>query len=533
MSHHYAKVTAYDQDHQDFDYDNDLNSHQTGGFTGPPPTWTTIATTTTTTSDQHPSTSTSSTTTSTTIQTSSGWTEVQGREDDDASHQQETPLFTVPMTPRSTTSLQSHLYHPSSSPSPSPRPARQLRSSPSQRPRSSPSTSTSRSPGGGGGVNKSWRQQTQQSLRRMILNPFLSLSSSSTSSSSSSSLPSPLNSSTAGAYTLIRDASLSTETDGGAPSSSSSSSSTSAITTTSTIIDNSASHPVRIPPPRSSTRPPTNNAVDGVFANIPAKPEVEGQKDDERRPPTYESAVQDVTPPYFEMTVFSSSSSGSSVFGDEILVDGLPVGNIFQFFWNIAVAICFQFLGVLLTYLLHNSHASRCGSMAGLGITLINFGIGMRGGFGTILGNDSPPYNSDSTYVYNPSIGEVTQITKYPSMDDTGYIGAPASSASGSSSPYGGYGYGYGANADSREMDWLQTDLESHWVSMVLMMAGWMVLVKALAEYAIAKRTENIIKATPDDEEEYFDEEEEQELEEMHTGGSGRVVGYMASEDDV
>ncbi|KAG0371870.1 hypothetical protein BGX24_001063, partial [Mortierella sp. AD032] len=156
----------------------------------------------------------------------------------------------------------------------------------------------------------------------------------------------------------------------------------------------------------------------------------------------------------------------------------------------------------------------------------------MRGGFGTILGNDSPPYNPDSTYVYNPSIGEVTQITKYPSMDDTGYIGAPASSASGPSSPYGGYGYGYGANADSREMDWLQTDLESHWVSMVLMMAGWMVLVKALAEYAIAKRTENIIKATPDDEEEYFDEEEEQEMEEMHTGGGGRVVGYMASEDD-
>ncbi|KAF9121989.1 hypothetical protein BGW39_010124 [Mortierella sp. 14UC] len=254
---------------------------------------------------------------------------------------------------------------------------------------------------------------------------------------------------------------------------------------------------------------------------------------------TYESAVQDVTPPYFEMTVFSPSSSGDSIFGDEILVDGLPVGNIFQFFWNIAVAACFQFLGVLLTYLLHNSHASRSGSMAGLGITLLNFGIQMRGGLGSMLGNanDTSLYNPDATYAYNPSIGEVTQITKPPatlSIDDTGYLGGPPPS-----SPYGGYGYG--ATADSKEMDWLQTDLESHWVSIVLMMAGWMVLVKALTEYAIAKRTETIIKSRPETEDDLEDgdyEVEEQEMEEMHSGGrggrgGGRIVGYMASEDDV
>ena len=59
---------------------------------------------------------------------------------------------------------------------------------------------------------------------------------------------------------------------------------------------------------------------------------------------TYESAVRDVTPPYFEMTVMSPSSQhrrrGDIVFGDEILVDGLPVGNIFQFVWNIAGKVC-------------------------------------------------------------------------------------------------------------------------------------------------------------------------------------------------
>ncbi|KAF9108919.1 hypothetical protein BGX29_000007 [Mortierella sp. GBA35] len=118
-------------------------------------------------------------------------------------------------------------------------------------------------------------------------------------------------------------------------------------------------------------------------------------------------------------------------------------------------------------------------------------------------------------------------------MDDTGYLRAPSPSQSGYDS------YGYGANADSREMDWLQTDMETHWVSMVLMMAGWIVLVKALAEYAIAKRTEAIIEARPerDDEEEGVAREMEtemQELQEMQSRpGTGRVVGYIASEDDV
>ncbi|KAG0278462.1 hypothetical protein BGZ97_009727, partial [Linnemannia gamsii] len=221
---------------------------------------------------------------------------------------------------------------------------------------------------------------------------------------------------------------------------------------------------------------------------------------------TYESAVQDVTPPYFEMTVMSplSQSGGDSVFGDEILVDGLPVGNIFQFLWNIAVAGSFQFLGVLLTYLLHNSHASKSGSMAGLGITLLNFGIQMRGGLDIMLNTNNngtytsnPSDNPDSAiYTYNPSIGEVTQITKPPpppSVGESGYIGAPVSSTPAN-------GYGYGANGDLREMDWLQISLETHWVSMVLMMAGWMVLVKALADYALAKRMESIIKARPESE---------------------------------
>ncbi|KAF9377065.1 hypothetical protein CPB97_010439 [Podila verticillata] len=225
----------------------------------------------------------------------------------------------------------------------------------------------------------------------------------------------------------------------------------------------------------SSNRVMMPRPTDGVFANLSAKPEVESQKDSEQRPPTYESAVQDVTPPYYEMTVLSPS-----VFGDEILVSGMPVGNFFQFMWNAAVAVSFQFIGVLLTYLLHNSHASKSGSMVGLGITLINFGIQMRGGLGAMLGYDTA----------EPGTGHTGEVTK-PSagggsyMDDTGYIGDSE--------------YNDGTNV-VQDIDWLQSDMESHWVSLLLMIAGWLVIIKALAEYAYAKRTELVISARPADE---------------------------------
>ncbi len=38
----------------------------------------------------------------------------------------------------------------------------------------------------------------------------------------------------------------------------------------------------------------------------------------------------------------------------------------------------FQFVGFLLTYLLHTTHAARCGSRAGLGVTLIQYGFYLR-----------------------------------------------------------------------------------------------------------------------------------------------------------
>ncbi|KAI0251253.1 hypothetical protein BJV78DRAFT_1275363 [Lactifluus subvellereus] len=126
----------------------------------------------------------------------------------------------------------------------------------------------------------------------------------------------------------------------------------------------------------------TNN--DGVFANVTAKPSrpvqlrdgdgvylvpEESQKD---APPSYASAQADAVPPYWETTVHAPSSL------NEMIIDNLPTGSLFSFLWNLLISISFQFVGFLLTYLLHTTHAARFGSRAGLGVTLIQYGFALR-----------------------------------------------------------------------------------------------------------------------------------------------------------
>ena len=82
-----------------------------------------------------------------------------------------------------------------------------------------------------------------------------------------------------------------------------------------------------------------------------------------------------IVPPYWETTVhapFSPDSLG------EVVIDSLPTGSLFSFFWNMLVSISFQFVGFLLTYLLHTTHAGRLGARAGLGVTLIQYGFTLR-----------------------------------------------------------------------------------------------------------------------------------------------------------
>ena len=68
-------------------------------------------------------------------------------------------------------------------------------------------------------------------------------------------------------------------------------------------------------------------------------------------------------------------------------MDSLPTGSLLSFCWNMLVSISFQFVGFLLTYLLHTSHAARLGSRAGLGVTLIQYGFALRGRLDNVDGN--------------------------------------------------------------------------------------------------------------------------------------------------
>ncbi|KAI8146223.1 hypothetical protein BJV82DRAFT_600951 [Fennellomyces sp. T-0311] len=143
-------------------------------------------------------------------------------------------------------------------------------------------------------------------------------------------------------------------------------------------IDEVASESQRLlePPrqPESSSSSPATLPVanDGVFSNMSAKPESERDKVDET-PPAYEDAAADAAPPYWHTAVIAPTT-----LGDFILIEGLPAGNMLHFGWNLIISASFQFVGFMLTYLFHTTHAAKNGSRAGLGVTLVQFGFYVR-----------------------------------------------------------------------------------------------------------------------------------------------------------
>ncbi|KAL7666838.1 Metal homeostatis protein BSD2 [[Candida] zeylanoides] len=114
------------------------------------------------------------------------------------------------------------------------------------------------------------------------------------------------------------------------------------------------------------------HGTDGVFRNLMAKPDTESNRlEVETHPPSYDEAAADATPEYWESSVISP------MYEDEVFVEGLPVGNLANFVWNALVSVAFQFVGFVLCYLLHTSHAAKQGSRAGLGITFVVYGYTM------------------------------------------------------------------------------------------------------------------------------------------------------------
>jgi Protein of unknown function (DUF2370) len=97
---------------------------------------------------------------------------------------------------------------------------------------------------------------------------------------------------------------------------------------------------------------------------------------------SYMTASADSAPSYWETTVHAPSALDLN--GD-MIIDELPTGSVLMFAFTTLISWSFQLPGFLLTYLLHGSHAGRFGSLAGLALTLIQWGFGA-----TVMGAFSP-----------------------------------------------------------------------------------------------------------------------------------------------
>ena len=215
-------------------------------------------------------------------------------------------------------------------------------------------------------------------------------------------------------------------------------------------------------PPTSSGRVVGGGNNDGVFANLNAKPRPGDDLDE--KPPTYEQAAADATPPYWETTVLSPY--GVTGNPDDVFVDGLLVGSLFSFVWNALISMSFQLIGFLLTYLLHTTHAAKHGSRAGLGITLVQYGFQMR---------------------YTASKGPMDGAPG-PNAPTEGVPDDPNSHDFDSSQVAGG-GSGDGGLSGFTTADWL---------SYVLMIVGWFILIRAVSDFMRARRQEQLIRSSPD-----------------------------------
>lgn len=194
------------------------------------------------------------------------------------------------------------------------------------------------------------------------------------------------------------------------------------------------------------------NGNDGVFANISAKPSVQtAEEKADEHPPTYEQAAADQPPPFWETTILAPG-----MVGDEVFIDGLPVGTFFAFVWNAIVSMSFQLVGFLLTYLLHTTHAAKNGSRAGLGITLIHYGFYIR----TAPEDGVPPPEAQPT--------DPNSYTYDDSVSDTG---------------------------DNNASDSMS---QAEWLSYIFMIVGWFILIRSISDFLRARRTEQVVLASPD-----------------------------------
>ena len=128
-------------------------------------------------------------------------------------------------------------------------------------------------------------------------------------------------------------------------------------------------------------------------------------------------AAADTAPSYWDSNVFGGSalvdsegiwSENSTHVGEipDMIQDGMMVGTIFAFCWNLFVSASFQFIGFILTFLLHSTHAAKFGSRVGLGASFVQYGLDMRLTLDASLSRASQD-DEDDEIVSMPTAGAV------------------------------------------------------------------------------------------------------------------------------
>ncbi|KAH7930745.1 hypothetical protein BV22DRAFT_1078559 [Leucogyrophana mollusca] len=223
----------------------------------------------------------------------------------------------------------------------------------------------------------------------------------------------------------------------------------------------------------------TNN--DGVFANVTAKPSrgIRVQDGDDvhfvpeetsrESPPSYATAQADAAPPYFSTTILAPFSLSSSTPGS-VVVDALPTGTLFAFCWNALISVSFQFIGFLLTYLMHTTHAARLGSRAGLGVTLIQYGFGLRARM-----EDAASGGGDEGWDVKPTFASVAEAEAYLENQ---------ANSTGTATP------------TQLDASVLVANATTEWLSFFLMTIGWFILLTSALGFWRVKRWEQGILAS-------------------------------------
>ncbi|KAI6004338.1 hypothetical protein EDC04DRAFT_3124133 [Pisolithus marmoratus] len=169
-------------------------------------------------------------------------------------------------------------------------------------------------------------------------------------------------------------------------------------------------HYTRLPTSAGGSHPAVRGGGvenDGVFSNVTAKPSAptrvradDGniymvpEEEQNVAPPSYASAQADAVPSYWENTVHAPPGLDTNA---GMIIEDLPTGSTITLVANLFISFFFQFVGFLLTYLLHTTHAAKFGSRAGLGLTLIQYGFYSRRG-GDAFGPPPPEGAPDDQF---------------------------------------------------------------------------------------------------------------------------------------